>query len=427
MLSIFYSVFLFLMITQGILSIYLVLYIWEDPQRLDKIKSPKKFKRPSTSFTVLIPARNEQKVIAQTIQSITSVNYPKKLIEVLIICEKRDTKTIQKAEKYIKSSHITNAKVLIFDDEPINKPHGLNKGLWEASNKVIAVFDAEDEVNKDIFNVANTLFLSENPDVIQAGVQLMNYDSHWFSAHNVLEYYFWFKSRMHFHTKVGVVPLGGNTVFFKTKDLKEIGGWDETCLTEDAEIGIRLSVNGAHVLSTYDPLHITKEETPGTIGQFIKQRTRWNQGFIQVLKLGHWKKYNSYSKQIFCIYTLSFPIIQAFLVLITPILFVTGLIEKFPVVISLLSFIPILLVFIQFMISTIAMREFINEQKLFNNRKIYFYMLMTFLPYQLLLGIGALRASYREVRGLNNWEKTIHSGAHRKMHEVSTFEPGISI
>jgi glycosyltransferase XagB len=29
----------------------------------------------------------------------------------------------------------------------------------------------------------------------------------------VLEYLFWFKSRMHYHATVGMVPLGGNTVF----------------------------------------------------------------------------------------------------------------------------------------------------------------------------------------------------------------------
>ncbi|MBK0296621.1 DUF917 family protein, partial [Bacillus sp. S34] len=36
-------------------------------------------------------------------------------------------------------------------------------------------------------------------DVVQGGVQLMNFKSSWWSLRNVLEYYFWFHSRLHFH------------------------------------------------------------------------------------------------------------------------------------------------------------------------------------------------------------------------------------
>ncbi len=415
MIEILYLIFLMLMLAQGILSIYLSLYIWEDPERLDRIGSPKEFEKPQTGFTILVPARHEQKVIGETIKSISNSNYPQELLELLIICEEKDTKTIIAAERAIVLSGITNARVITFNDFPINKPHSLNKGLWAASKEVIVIFDAEDEVSPDIFNVANTIFISQNPDIVQAGVQLMNYDSHWFSPHNVLEYYLWFKSRMHFNTRLGVVPLGGNTVFFKITQLLEIGGWDENCLTEDAEIGVRLSSREANIVSTYDSRHVTKEETPGSLGQFIKQRTRWNQGFIQVLKLGYWKEYDSLLKKLFCIYTLSFPIIQAILIISMPVVFYYGLTQKLPIELSLLSFIPLFLIGIQYVIGVIALREFILEQKLKHKKMIYLSMLLTLIPYQLLLGLGALRAVYREIFGLNNWEKTVHEGVHRNI------------
>jgi cellulose synthase/poly-beta-1,6-N-acetylglucosamine synthase-like glycosyltransferase len=424
MIDIFYFIFLFLMLIQGIVTFYLTLYVWEDPDRLDSIASPKKFLSPHISFTVLIPAKNERDVIGKTIQSIAAANYPSRLIEIITICEESDIDTIQGAQNVIKNSRIANAKVLTFNDAPVNKPHSLNKGLWaakEGPNEVIVVFDAEDEVNPEIFNIANTLFIMKKPDIIQAGVQLMNYDSRWFSAHNVLEYYFWFKSRMHFHTKVGMVPLGGNTVFFKTSKLREEGGWDDNCLTEDAEIGIRLSVNGAKIISTYDPVHITKEETPGSIAQFIKQRTRWNQGFIQVLKNGAWISYDSNFKRLFCLYTLSFPIIQAIFFITTPIVIIFGLFHKLPVGLSIFSFTPLLLIIMQYVVSVIALREFIQEQRLHHKKLIYLSLLVTYLPYQLLLSIGALRATYREIRGVNNWEKTVHLGEHRGLYNNMNF------
>ena len=167
------------------------------------------------------------------------------------------------------------------------------------------------------------------------------------------------------------------------------------------------------MLSTYDSTHITKEETPASVGQFIKQRTRWNQGFIQVLRLGYWRQYDTFLKRAFCIYALSFPIIQTVLLVVTPIVLLFGVFEKIPVYISLLSYIPIIMVVLQYVISVTALRELIHEHKLKENRAVYFYMFLTLLPYQVLLGVGALRATYRELMGKNNWEKTAHSGIHR--------------
>lgn len=413
MLNTLFFIFLVLMVVQGLISVYLTLYVWEDPRRIDEVASPTSFMPPQYSFTVLLPAHHEEKVIAQTIRSIAEANYPTSLVQIMTICESRDLKTIQAAKDEIQANNHFNSEVLSYSNAPLNKPYRLNLGLNAARNDIIVIFDAEDEVHPNIFNIANTLYVTKNPDIIQAGVQLMNYNDNWFSAHNVLEYFFWFKSRMHFHTKVGMVPLGGNTVFFKAHQLKEIGGWNEDCLTEDAEIGIRLTVKGAKILSTYDPMHVTKEETPNSVSQFIKQRTRWNQGFIQILRIGVWKEYDSLFKRLFCLYTLSFPLTQTALLIVTPVVLIVGLFAKLPVALSLLSFIPILILLVQYTISAVGMHELIKEQKLPHDRTIYVKLFVTLLPYQILLGVGALRATYRELRGINNWEKTAHTGAHR--------------
>ena len=92
----------------------------------------------------------------------------------------------------------------------------------------------------------------------------MNYNDRSFSALNVLEYFFWFKSRMHYHSAVGMVPLGGNTVFIRRDLLERMGGWDEHCLTEDADVGLRLSAAGVAMRVVYDGAYVTREETPPT-------------------------------------------------------------------------------------------------------------------------------------------------------------------
>ena len=122
--------------------------------------------------------------------------------------------------------------------------------------------------------------IKEGVGVVQSGVQLMNFNDHWFGIHNCLEYFFWFKSRLHFYAQVGMIPLGGNTVFVRRELLERVKGWDEHCLTEDADIGLRLSVLGERIRVVYDSQHVTREETPDSVASFIRQRTRWQQGFL---------------------------------------------------------------------------------------------------------------------------------------------------
>jgi cellulose synthase/poly-beta-1,6-N-acetylglucosamine synthase-like glycosyltransferase len=413
LLDVLFVIFLLAMLVQGLLSLFFNLYVWESPERIEDTASPTEYIAPKHTYTVLLPAKNEEAVIARTIANIAASNYPKDMIEIFVICEASDKGTIDAAKQAIVDGHFGNAGVITFRSKPVNKPHGLNIGLKYATKEIVVIFDAEDDTNPDIFNIANTLYETKNADVIQAGVQLMNYDTTWFSSHNVLEYFFWFKSRMHYQTKVGVTPLGGNTVFFKTAQLRNVGGWNEECLTEDAEIGIRLSVAGAKVISTYDPRHVTKEETPDTVGAFIKQRTRWNQGFIQVLKYGHWKEYDTTFKKIFCFYTLFFPIVQGILFVLTPLALWIGFNSKMSILISLLSFLPVLLVLLQLAVFVVGLHEFVREQNLKAKYHVYLLMILTLIPYQIMLGIGAIRATTRELRGVNNWEKTAHTGLHR--------------
>lgn len=421
-----YFVFLLLMAVQGAANLYFTLYAWGTPERVKQSSSPTRFRKAKTTFSILLPARHEQAVIAETVLSISRIHYPSALFEILVICDDSDTQTIKAAKAAIKENSIPNARVLSYSGHPINKPHGLNTGLKKAKYESVVIFDAEDNVHPDILNVANTLFLRKKPDIIQAGVQLMNYHSNWFSSHNVMEYYFWFKSRMHFNAKVGMVPLGGNTVFFKTKQLRAVGGWNQRCLTEDAEIGIRMSTAGLKVLTTYDARHVTQEETPATISQFIKQRTRWNQGFIQVLRYGDWRTYDSRFKRWFCAYTLSFPIIQAAFTVLMPFVIVLGLRIKLPTALAVFGFTPLLLLLIQVALSCVALYEFISEQGLKLRLSAFPMMVITFIPYNILLSIGALRATYRQLRGVANWEKTAHFGTHRQTSGEAVAVPEVA-
>jgi len=404
-----------ILLLQGTLTLVWMLYAWDDPQRMPELKSPSHFKPPTLSITALIPARHEQKVIGDTIRSVQAIKYPAHLKEIVVLCRLDDHETISAAKQAIlQVGPGTNIRLLAFDSGPVNKPASLNYGLLHSSGEIITIFDAEDEPHPDIFQIINTTFLSSGSDVVQSGVQLMNFRSHWFSALNVIEYYLWFKSGLHFFSRVGqVAPLGGNTVFIKRSWLNRVGGWDETSLTEDADLGIRLSLAGAKVKVIYDETHVTREETPSSVSAFIRQRTRWDQGFLQIFFKADWMKLPLLRQQLTLLYILLAPVAQAGFILYLPIGLLLALTQKLPLTIAMFSYIPLFLFILHLTVAVVCLYKFCKSFGFKFPLWYPVFITAVYLPYQALLGIAALRALARFILKDGSWEKTFHSGGHR--------------
>ena len=360
-----------------------------------------------------MPAKNEEDVYRETIQKVYALNYPKEFMQIIAICREDDPGTIAEAQAKIDELGDPNVQLLIYNDYPVSKPHGLNLGLQVARGDVVTIFDAEDEPHPDILNIINTSMLNEDIDAVQSGVQLMNHNTKWFCFLNVLEYFFWFKSSMHFFARIGMTPLGGNTVFVRRELLEQLGGWDENCLTEDAELGIRLSLAHARLRIIYEDEYVTREETPHTIKQFIRQRTRWNQGFIQILFKWEWLKMEKLSQRLLAFYVLILPEVQALFAILIPVAIIMFFFVKFPLWLAMLTFIPLYCFVLGVFLDLAGLHEFLKA----HNRKWKWgesiILVLAFFPYQWILSIAALRAVYRAIKGTSNWEKTVHIGQHR--------------
>lgn len=407
------SIISIFMSLQAMFTLWWMVYAWDHPERVEKNKSPEVYSKPKLSFTAIVPARNEEKVIGQTINALSKIDYPEALKEVIVVCRQDDNKTINKVRETINILGKENIKLAIFNDLPINKPHALNVGLHHATKDIIVVFDAEDEPHKDILHIANTVMSKDNIDVLQSGVQLMNYRSTWFSTLNVLEYFFWFKSTLQFFASVGIIPLGGNTVFFRKESLEDINGWDETCLTEDADIGMRLSSAGAKIQIVYDEKHVTQEESPLTLESFVKQRTRWNQGFMQILAKGQWLQLSSKTQKFLAGYILVSPELQALLFAYLPISFAIILFFKLPVWLVILSSLPLYILVLQLVTYSIGLYLFSKDYQLKYPFWLPLKLMVTFFPFQIVLGFSAARAFVRLLNKNHAWEKTQHVNAHR--------------
>jgi cellulose synthase/poly-beta-1,6-N-acetylglucosamine synthase-like glycosyltransferase len=201
--------------------------------------------------------------------------------------------------------------------------------------------------------------------------------------------------------------------------IEAAGGWDDKCLTEDADIGIRISLLGKRIAVTYDAEHVTREETPPTLASFVRQRTRWNQGFLQIVRKGDWKRFPSARQRLVAAYTLMYPFGQAFVGVLWPVSVAMILAVKMPVLLAMLSFIPLYVLGFQLLVNVVGLFEFASVYRMRIRPSDVAALTLGFLPYQFLLSVSAVRAVYREFRGMTNWEKTAHTGAHRELAHVT--------
>lgn len=391
---------------------------WRTPWAVGQMPFPVP-DEPQLSFSLIVPARHEEAVLADTVGRLLRQDHP--ALQVVLVVGDDDPGTAAVAHGL--AARDSRVLVVVDDSVPKNKPKALNRALPHCTGQVVGVFDAEDEVALELLKHVDACFRQTGAHVVQGGVQLMNYRSSWWALRNCLEYFFWFASRLHFHARNGFIPLGGNTVFVRTDLLRLVGGWDVDCLAEDCELGIRLSVAGARVAVSYSPALATREETPPTLKGLLKQRTRWNQGYLQVLRKGEWRRLPTRSKRMTARYLLAMPFAQAFAGLLVPISFVTMIALEAPPQFVLITLLPLAPTIATMVIELIGLSEFDRMFDLDTRWRDYGKLVIGTGVYQLVLAIAAIRATVRESRGERGWEKTEHVGAHRPLAELDMAAP----
>jgi cellulose synthase/poly-beta-1,6-N-acetylglucosamine synthase-like glycosyltransferase len=390
-------------------TLWWTMHAWRTPETLASTRFAAPDGEHRLTFSLLVPARHEQAVLEHTVARLLESSHEG--CEIIVIVGHDDPETAAVAHRVALSAP---GRVLVVTDssEPKNKPRALNAALPYCRGEVVGVFDAEDQVHPLLLEHVDHAFRSTGADVVQGGVQLINFHSSWYSLHNCLEYFFWFRSRLHLHASKGFIPLGGNTVFVRTGVLRAANGWDGTCLAEDCDLGVRLSSRGAKVVVAYDSSLVTKEETPGSMTALLKQRTRWNQGFLQVYRKGEWRRLPALGQRMLARYTLTGPFLQAFSGVAIPVGVAVAVWAHVPVGVALITFVPVIPMVANLVFQTVGLRDFGKQYGLRIHWHHYARLMIGAFPYALVLAAAALRAVWREYTGRRNWELTQHVGAH---------------
>jgi len=260
-----------------------IIYVGIRNKRKDTF-SRKKVSKTLPSFSIIVPTKNEELVVGRCLQGLMDIDYPKDKIEIVVVDGNSADKTLQVCDEFSKK-YPNNIKV-VAEKVPHGKPAALNLALAHTTMEIVGIFDSDSLPDRDVLNKTAAYFEDNKIMAVQGRTTSLNEKSNALTRVIAMEEKAWFQMLLSGRECLQLfVPLNGTCQFVKRTVLDELNGWDESSLTEDVELAVRL-VEKDHLIK-YAPDVCSGQETPDNLGSLTKQRIRWYRGYMETaLKYG---------------------------------------------------------------------------------------------------------------------------------------------
>jgi len=238
--------------------------------------------------SILIPARNEEKVIGRILQRMTELSYPKDKLQIIIIDDASTDNTGKIAEQYSKICSYIKIVHRSEKEGGRGKASALNAGFKHAKGEIILCFDADYYPQKDTLEKLVEVFADQKVGAVQGRVTVLNEPQNMITRLVALERTGGYSVDQQARDNLGLITQFGGTVGgFRRELLESLGGWDESILAEDTDLTFRVYLAGYRVRYVNDAE--CYEEAVESWRAYWKQRYRWAKGHMQVF-LKHWLK-----------------------------------------------------------------------------------------------------------------------------------------
>jgi cellulose synthase/poly-beta-1,6-N-acetylglucosamine synthase-like glycosyltransferase len=232
------------------------------------------------TVSILIPARDEEKVIGRLLQRMVELTYPKDKLQVIVIDDGSSDSTGRIADEY--SSRHGFIEVLHRDkrDSGKGKAVAMNAGFKHSTGEIILCFDADYYPQKGIVEKLAKEFADPNVGAVQGRVVVLNEPQNIVTRLVALERIGGYRVDQEARNDLSLITQFGGTVGgFRRSLLESLGGWDESILAEDTDLTFRVYLAGYKVRYIGDAE--CYEEAVDNWKAYRKQRYRWARGHMQ--------------------------------------------------------------------------------------------------------------------------------------------------
>ena len=229
---------------------------------------------PPRGVTIAIPAWNEEESILKTLQHVIALDYPKKLLEIIVVNDGSIDTTATITQQFINNHKDYTIKLI--NQKNQGKATALNTALAAAHHDIFICLDADSYVEQNTLQ----LMLPHLKNNVASVLPFMKITrrNNWILKIQWIEYLlnFFLKKIMGTMDCIHVTP--GPFAMYQTNILKTIGGFDTKTLTEDQEIAMRIQKHNYKIIQLLDATVYT--EPPTTFKGWRNQRNRWYKGTI---------------------------------------------------------------------------------------------------------------------------------------------------
>ncbi|MBK1990463.1 glycosyltransferase family 2 protein [Sphaerospermopsis aphanizomenoides BCCUSP55] len=228
--------------------------------------------------SVLVAAKNEEAVIGRLVKSLCSLEYANGEYEVWIIDDNSTDNTPHLLAEL--QQEYKQLKVLRRSPQATGGKSGaLNQVLPMTKGDIVAVFDADAQVNSDLLLQVVPLFQKEQVGAVQVRKAIANARENFWTKGQMAEMAVdtWFQQQ---RTAIGGLgELRGNGQFVRRQALDSCGGWNEETITDDLDLTIRLNLDQWDIECMFYP-PVQEEGVTNAIALW-HQRNRWAEGGYQ--------------------------------------------------------------------------------------------------------------------------------------------------
>ena len=233
-----------------------------------------------------VPAHNEPPdMVIETLRHLLRLDYPR--YEVILIDDNTDDEKLWRPVEAWCARH--GVKFAHLEDWPGYKSGALNYALRELTDEaaeVIGVVNSDYQIEPGFLRGCAPAFAEPWVGFIQAPQDYRDWETAPYYRRLYYSYKYFFAISQPSRNEHDGAIFAGTMGLIRRVALEQLGGWDEWCITEDAELSLRLlraGWHGLHMDQTWG-----RGIMPLTFEGLKGQRYRWCFGGIQILRM-HWR------------------------------------------------------------------------------------------------------------------------------------------